>query len=117
MSYNTKEKQLAENFSDPMLRSVSALCSINADHIYVYFKDKETFDRFCKTSMSENLRCGKQELNYTDIIALQHDGTAVYCNSVSRIAFGAGDGITDNIVRIDFQRYINGKEDFFYRKN
>ena len=96
-------------------RTISELCRIAVDHIYVYFRDKEVFNEFVRRALAEGLKCGSQDLHYTDIVALQPDGSAVCCNSVSRIAFGSGESITNNIVRIDFEKYIAWDRDFLYR--
>ena len=97
-------------------RTISELCRIAVDHLYVYFRDREVFDDFIRQSIAEGLKCGSQNLHFTDIVALQSDGSAVYCNSVSHMAFGSGEGITEKIVRIDFEKFTAGDRDFLYRK-
>ena len=111
------ESILTQQFLLTESRTIDALCHLGMAHIYVWFRNEEIFDSFCQQAKDEGLKCGAQGLHCTDIVALQPDGSAAYCGSISHMAFGSGEGITGDIIRIDFDKFISGERDFLYRRH
>ena len=51
-------------------------------------------------------------------MAVNHDGTINFVGANGRIAFGSGAKTIgdEKLLRIDYQKYVGGEKDYFYRK-
>lgn len=91
---------------------------LNLDRrVYLYFANVAVWDIFVKQANAEgflwrdNKKLPKKMLD--SIIAMNNDMTFNYIGWAGHMHFGCG---SDDIYRIDFARYINGAEDYIYRK-
>ena len=89
---------------------------------YVYLSNEELGMRFLKQAESEGFRFGDgaapTQRMYEEIMAVNPDLTINYVGTYGRVAFGAGAsqiGSTD-LIRIDYEKFVNGEEDYFYKK-
>lgn len=89
---------------------------------YVYLSNDELGRRFLKQAKSEGFKFGDGTVPtqhmYEEIMAVNPDLTINYVGAYGRVAFGAGAsqiGSTD-LIRIDYEKFVNGEEDYFYKK-
>ena len=91
---------------------------LNLDRrVYLYFANAAVWDIFVRQATAEGfLWSGKTKIpkkQRDDIIAMNNDMTFNYIGWAGHMRFGCSD---DGIYRIDFAKYINGAEDYSYRK-
>ena len=92
---------------------------LNLDRrVYLYFANDAVWDIFVRQACTEGfLWSGKTKIPKKlrdNIIAMNNDMTFNYIGWAGHMHFGCG---SDDMYRIDFARYINGAEDYSYRKN
>lgn len=90
-----------------------------AGKIYVYLKDENVARRFLKDAEAEGFLFGKKkptESQPENIIALNRNKQLSYVGTMGRMAFqcNGGDDAKGKFHRIDYYRYVNGYEDFYY---
>lgn len=99
------------------MRTIKELVASNKKRVYVYLADKDTQSRFISDAEAEGctyedgVKISEREPD--DFYALNKDGTVCFLNFVGRMAFQCN---SDNIVRVDYKKYINGEEDYFYSR-
>ncbi len=81
--------------------------------VYVYLSDDETRARFIADANAEGytFKDGVKlsERATEDFYALNQDRTVNFINSFGRVAFQCA---PQNIVRVNYKKYINGVEDY-----
>lgn len=97
------------------VKSISELVTNNKKRVYVFLTDKETALRFINDADAEGYvfedgtKLSERELN--NFYALNENKTVNFLNSIGRIAFQCN---SDNIIRVDYKKYINGNENYCY---
>ena len=83
--------------------------------MYVRFSSEEVFRRFLEGAESEGYTLGgkrpAEAAVSSDIKAVEYDKTISNCGVISHIACHAGG---ENIHVIDYEKYINGDDNFIY---
>ncbi len=78
--------------------------------VYIYLGNETIGRRFFRQAEQEGLifSDGAKPTNrhYSDIMAVNPDGTISYVTAIGRMAFG-----TNAVTKIDFRRYAEGDED------
>lgn len=89
----------------------------NEEKVYVYLKDKATEYRFVSDAEREGFTYGggakPTDIEPSDIAAVNADGTLSYVGFVGHMYFYQS---PDTVKKIDYERYINGEEDYFFKK-
>lgn len=88
--------------------------------IYIYLQSSEICRDFYKQAEYEGFKFNKlnpTSVKTTDIVRLYHNRQMNFCGFVGHMAFGSGSGISENICRIDYFKYITGEKDYLYYKN
>ena len=89
--------------------------------VYVYLANVAVGEQFMKQAEDEGFTFGDgatlTERCYAEIMAVNKDKTINYVGTNGRIAFGAGTKKIGNqdLIRVDFQKYITGAEDYEYK--
>ena len=100
-----------------MKRTIKNLSKMDG-RVYVYLPNDEIGNNFMVTAESEGFTFGDGVLptkrNYAGIMAVNEDMTINYVGANGRIAFGAG---AKGITRIDYKKYADGAENYFYKKS
>ena len=91
---------------------------LNLDRrVYLYFANRAVWDIFVKHAAEEGfLWMGNEAItknHYEDIIAMNNNMTFNYIGFVGHMRFGCND---EGIYRIDFAKYINGAENYYYQR-
>ena len=90
--------------------------------VYIYLANDKIGKNFMKQAEEEGFVFGDgvkpTERNYSEIIAVNDDNTINFVNSIGRMAFGSGAENVGNrkLVRVDYEKYINGESDYLYKK-
>lgn len=83
----------------------------NNEKIYVYLATEEIGKRFFRQAEDEGFTFGDgakpTSRHYSDIMAVNPDGTINYVGSYGRMAFGA-----NAVNKIDYQRFSDGYDDY-----
>ena len=99
------------------MRTIKDLLNNNEKRVYVYLSDKETQDKFISDAETQGYTFADgvkiSERAADDFYAINDNNTVNFINSIGRMAFQSG---SDNIVRIDYKKYISGDEDYFYKR-
>ncbi|MBQ6569972.1 MAG: hypothetical protein IJL87_06925 [Clostridia bacterium] len=87
--------------------------------IYLYLKDDDTRARFLSDARAEGCRFGKYglpEVLDDEIISLGKNKQLSFLGTIGRIEFqcGGGSNAHGRFHRIDYAKYINGDEDFYF---
>lgn len=88
--------------------------------VYVYLANVALGEAFMKQAEDEGFTftdgAAPTERCYAEIMALNKDKTMNYVGSIGRMAFGGGaKKIGDeNLVRVDFEKYAAGNDDYMY---
>lgn len=79
--------------------------------VFVYIANAETGKAFVEQARAEGYECGDQA---AEVMAVNKDMTITYVGSVGSMAFhsGAKKIGDDELVRIDFGKYIAGADDY-----
>lgn len=97
------------------MRTIEQLVKENKKRVYVYLADKATRDRFIKDAEAEGYTFEDgvkiSERGIDDFYAINKNHTVNFINGIGRIAFQCG---AENIVRVDYKKYINGDDDYLY---
>ncbi len=83
--------------------------------IYIYLKNEEISRKFLLDAESEGFCFGQikpSQSSLPDIVALEKDKQLSHVGIIGHIAFGCK-SYNNNIHRVDYQRYINGDNDYF----
>ena len=95
------------------MRTIKELANSTEKKVYVYLADTETAEQFVKDAMREGYHFGDgaaiSSRQQDEFYAVNKDLTVNYLNSIGRMAFQSG---AENIVRIDYKKYINGNDDY-----
>lgn len=98
-------------------RKIADLFS-NGDKIYIYLANKKIAKQFIKNAISEGFRFdnGKKpsKKKFCNIIAIYKNKTLCYVGLIGHINFNNPEC---PIPRIDYERYLNCKNDYFYKKD
>ena len=95
------------------MRTIEALRNSLEGKIYVNFRTEEVFQRFLEDAETEGYLAGDREPTEAgmrcDIKAILYDKRICNCGAMSHMAYGAGGS---NIHRIDYEKYVNGDDDY-----
>lgn len=101
---------------------IKNLVSKNNERVYVYLANEEIGNKFMEQAESEGFtftdgakptsRC------YAEIMAVNDNYTINFVGTNGRIAFGSGaDKIGDKtLVRVNYEKYINGDVDYLFHR-
>lgn len=96
-------------------KSISELVMNNQKRVYVFIADKETEAKFITDADTEGyvFEDGTMlsERASSNLYAINQNKTVNYLNSIGRIAFQCN---SKHIVRVDYKKYIDGNEDYYY---
>ena len=88
------------------MKTIKELAS-TGERVYVHLKDEETAMRFLRQVESEGFTFGDgmkpTERHWSDLYAIQPDGTLNYVGSVGRIEYASG---ADSCVRVEYQELL-----------
>lgn len=107
-----------KNQSTQKQRKIEDLVKVHSPkRVYVYLKDKETMQKFVADAAAEGYKFGdgvkissrKPDMFY----ALNRNKTVNFINFIGRIAFQCN---AEDIARIDYKKYIDGKINYLYNK-
>lgn len=99
------------------MRTIEELAKMNG-HVYVRLNGKENVDKFMKQAEEEGFTFadGRKPTSRegAEIMAVNRDNTINFVGVAGAIAFGSGaKKIGDeDLIRVDFEKYMNGEEDF-----
>ncbi len=87
--------------------------------VYIYLKNEAVCQKLLQNAKEEGYRFGEREIDSTDgarIIALEAKRQLGYVGFVGHLAFqcNGGDGNTE-FYRVDYNKYIRGYKDFYYK--
>lgn len=103
-----------------MERTLKALTKLDG-RVYVYLANDEAGKAFLAQAEAEGLlfedAAAPTSRPYASVMALNHDGTLNYVGTNGMIAFRAGaDTIGgEKLIRIDYEKYVSGVEDYRFR--
>ena len=89
---------------------------------YVYLANEALGNRFMHQAEAEGFKFGDgaapTERPYEEIMAVNPDKTINYVGTYGRVAFGAGASQigSTGLIRVDYEKFAAGDEDYFYRK-
>lgn len=90
--------------------------------VYVYLANVALGEAFMKQAEDEGFTFGDgaapTERCYAEVMAVNNDKTINYVGTNGRIAFGAGaKKIGDqDLIRVDFAKYLAGEENYYYER-
>jgi len=102
------------------MKTLKELINKDNSKVYVYLANKEIGNKFMQQAEDEGFtfndgakptsRC------YAEIMAVNSNYTINFVGNVGRIAFGSGTKTVSGqkLVRVDFEKYINGESDYCY---
>lgn len=102
-------------------RTIKELSEMDG-RVYVYLSNDEVGNLFLRNAKDEGIAYGDgasaTSRKYAEIMAVNHDGTINFVGTNGRIAFGSGAKTIgdEKLLRIDYQKYVSGEKDYFYRK-
>ncbi len=86
--------------------------------IYIYLWNRETKEKFCRDAEAEGITfAGKVKVTVNkldDIMALLSNGVICYLGFVGRMCYGSG---SKDVLRIDYEKYVNDSVDFVINKS
>ena len=95
------------------MRTIKELIS-NEKKVYILLKSKAIQYRFMSDAECEGITYGDNvkptERPVDDIMALQSNGTICFLGWAGRVCYHYA--IQNNIIRVDYEKYINGDADF-----
>ena len=100
-------------------RTIEALRDILKGKVYVYLKDRRTCLKFYEDAEAEGFMFGN--IRPTDspadnIIAVSKDRTLAHAGFTGHMAFMSPSAVKGGLTRIDYAKYIEGDEDFYYEE-
>ena len=102
------------------MRTITELSQKNG-RIYVYFANVAIGEKFMQLAEDEGFTfcdgAKPTERCYAEIMAVNGNKTINFVGANGRIAFGSGVKKigNDDLIRVDFQKYITGAEDYVYK--
>ena len=104
------------------MRTIKNLVSQNDERVYVYLANNELGSKFMHQAEEEGFVFEDGALptsrTYAEIMAVNGNITINFVGTNGRIAFGSGvKKMGDKtLVRVDYEKYVNGDADYFYHK-
>ena len=104
-----------------MERTLKALAKLNS-RVYVFLANDEAGKAFLSQAEAEGVLFEDGAVPtsrpYATVMALNHDGTLNYVSANGMIAFRAGaDTIGgEKLIRVDYEKYVSGAQDYRFRK-
>lgn len=99
------------------MRTIKELIS-NEKKVYILLKSKAIQYRFMSDAECEGITYGDNvkptERPVDDIMALQSNGTICFLGWAGRVCYHYA--IQNNIIRVDYEKYISGDADFIITK-
>lgn len=98
-------------------RTLTNLRNAFGGKVYVYLNSETIGRRFLEDAEKEGYRLGKTrpaQSGSSDIIALEHGKQLSFVGFVGHMAFQCPSGVSGKFYRVDYERYINGDENFFF---
>ena len=96
------------------VRTIQNLVKGHKKRVYLYLADKETAKKFVADATAEGytfpdgVKISERKAN--DFYVLNPDKTVNFINSIGRVAFQCN---AQQIIRVDYQKYINGEENYY----
>ena len=100
------------------MRTLEALRNTLAGKIYIYCKNETTAKEFLAAAEKEGYRFGiinPTDSKTDDIIALEENNQLSYVGFVGRIAIQCSGSGNINLHIIDYAKYRDGKEDYYFK--
>ena len=103
------------------MRTINDLSKLNG-RVYVYLANAEIGNRFLQQAEAEGFTypdgVKPSERGYESIMAINHDKTINFVGTNERIAFqsGAKNAGSEQLLRIDYEKYLSGEDDYYYMK-
>ena len=101
------------------MRTIHEITS-KGNYVYIQMKTEELGRKFLELANKEGYGFGDgkplSEKEPADLIAIQPDGILSYVGFIGHVAFGSGArklGDLDNL-RVDFEKYLRGDEDYIW---
>ena len=94
-----------------MSKTIRELAEMNG-RVYVYLADEETGTRFLEQTEQEGFTfpdgVKPTQRHWSELMAVNHDGTINYVGANDRIAWGSGAKAIgkEKLIRIDYQSYL-----------
>ncbi len=105
-----------------MERTIRNLAEMK-DRVYLYFATQKGAIRFQHMAEDEGFTFGDgakpTERECAEIMAINHDNTINFVGHIGTTAFMAGAKKIGNegLIRVDFDKYVSGEKDFFFKQN
>lgn len=94
----------------------------NGKRVYVYLANAELGNKFMEQAEAEGFTfedgAKPTSRSYAEIMAVNENETINFVGANGRIAFGSGvKKVGDKeLIRVDYEKYINGDGNYFYHK-
>lgn len=95
-----------------MSKTIRELTELNG-RVYVYLADEATGRQFLEQAEQEGFTFGDgvepTQRHWSDLMAVNHDGTINYVGTNSRIAWSSGAKTVggETLIRVDYRRYLS----------
>ena len=99
-------------------RTLTELRNTLQGKIYIYFDNEEICCKFLQDAEDEGYRFGSMyptQSSRSNIIALENDKKLSHVGYVGHVAFQCPSGVVGGLHRVDYEKYVKGDEDFFYK--
>ena len=104
-----------------MERTIKNLANMDG-RVYVFLENVEIGEKFMERAEAEGFTFGDgvkpTERCYAEIMAINNDMTINFVGTNGRIAFGGGAKTVGGkkLIRVDFEKYITGAENYEYKR-
>lgn len=99
------------------MRTIENLRETISGRIYIYLDNEKIGKRFMQDAKAEGYRFGKikpTENGWSNIIALESKKQLSYVGFVGHACFQCNGGDGGSLTRIDYEKYVNGDENFLF---
>ena len=103
------------------MRTISYLSKLTG-RVYIYLANAEVGHRFLQQAEAEGFTyldgVKPTERGYESVMAINHDKTVNFVGTNGRIAFQSGAKTVgfEQLLRIDYEKYLSGTDDYYYTK-
>ena len=103
------------------MRTIRYLSKLTG-RVYVYLANAEAGIRFLQQAEAEGYTypdgVKPTERGYSEIMAINHDRTINFVGTNGRTAFQSGAKAvgSEQMIRVDYEKYLSGADDYYYRK-
>lgn len=97
------------------IRTIENLVTHTSKRVYVYLSDEKTERKFIADAKAQGYTfqsgANLSAQRLSNFYAVNRNKTINHLNSIGRIAFQCN---SEHIIKIDYKKYINGNEDYYY---